>query len=90
MTPEKWQRVRDVLAEALERKPEDRPAFLERACSDLELRREVERCSPPATKAAPASCNLAYFAQEEELPAIHDALGDQSTSLAAILQLYCA
>jgi predicted Ser/Thr protein kinase len=44
MTPEQWQRVRDVLAEALERKPEDRPAFLDGACpADPSLRQEVER-----------------------------------------------
>ena len=42
-TPEHWQRVREVLAEALTLKPGDRPAFLERACaSDHMLRREVE------------------------------------------------
>ena len=43
MTPEQWQRVRDVLAEALERKPEHRPAFLDRACPEPALRQEVER-----------------------------------------------
>lgn len=44
MTPEQWQRVRNVLAEVLERKPEDRSAYLDRACSsDPELRQEVER-----------------------------------------------
>jgi len=44
MTPEEWQQVREVLADALELKPEDRPAFLDRACSaDHSLRREVER-----------------------------------------------
>src|SRR5579862_3128676 len=44
MTPEQWQRVRDVLAGALERIPEDRSAFLDRACSsDNALRKEVER-----------------------------------------------
>jgi serine/threonine protein kinase len=44
MTPEQWQRVREVLEEVLERRPEDRPAFLDRACSsDLALRQEVER-----------------------------------------------
>ncbi len=43
MTPEQWQRVRDVLAEALALKPEERPSFLAEACgSDLTLRREVE------------------------------------------------
>jgi len=43
MTPEEWQKVRDVLAEALVLKPEHRSAFLDRACApDLALRREVE------------------------------------------------
>src|SRR5262245_14927362 len=43
MTPEQWQRAREVLADALELNPEDRPAFLDRACSsDHALRREVE------------------------------------------------
>ena len=44
MTPDQWQRVRNLLAEALEQKLEDRPAFLDRACStDAALRQEVER-----------------------------------------------
>jgi serine/threonine protein kinase len=43
MTPERWQQVREVLAQALELKPEDRPAFMDRACSsDRGLRKEVE------------------------------------------------
>jgi serine/threonine protein kinase len=44
MTPEQWQKAREVLADALDLKPEDRQAFLDRACSaDHSLRREVER-----------------------------------------------
>jgi eukaryotic-like serine/threonine-protein kinase len=44
MKPEQWQQAREVLADALELKPEDRPAFLDRVCSsDNSLRREVER-----------------------------------------------
>jgi serine/threonine protein kinase len=43
MTPERWNRVKCVLQEALEITPEQRPAFLDRACStDHSLRREVE------------------------------------------------
>jgi len=43
MTPEQWQQVREVLADALELNPEDRSAFLDRACSsDPVLRREVD------------------------------------------------
>src|SRR5262249_59081251 len=44
MKPEQWQQVREVLADALELKPEERPAFLDCACaSNSSLRREVER-----------------------------------------------
>ena len=44
MKPERWQQAREVLADALELKPEDRSAFLDRACSsDHALREEVER-----------------------------------------------
>ena len=43
MTPERWQQVKGVLQEALELAPEERPAFLDRACStDHSLRFEVE------------------------------------------------
>ena len=43
MTPEQWHQVREILADALALKAEDRPAFLDRACSpDYSLRREVE------------------------------------------------
>lgn len=43
MTPELWQQVRNVLAEALELSPQERPAFLDRACSsDHVLRGEVD------------------------------------------------
>src|SRR5215813_5156117 len=44
MKPEQWQQVREVLADALELKPEERPAFLDRVCaSDSSLRREVDQ-----------------------------------------------
>ena len=44
MKPEQWQQVREVLADALELKPEERPAFIDRVCaSDSSLRRQVER-----------------------------------------------
>jgi serine/threonine protein kinase/WD40 repeat protein len=43
MTPERWQQVCDLLEKALELAPEQRPAFLDKACStDHSLRREVE------------------------------------------------
>jgi len=42
MTPERWQEVKKFLAAALERKPGERSAYLDRACAEPSLRREVE------------------------------------------------
>ena len=43
MTPERWQQVREVLEGALGLTPEQRPAFLDQACSsDPSLRSDVE------------------------------------------------
>ena len=44
MTPERWQQIRDVLGQALELAPEQRPAFLDQTCAtDPELRQEVNK-----------------------------------------------
>jgi len=40
--PERWQEVKEVLAAALERAPRDRAAYLDQACTDPSMRREVE------------------------------------------------
>ena len=43
MTPERWQQVKEVFADALERKPSERAAFLQEVCAtDESLRSEVE------------------------------------------------
>jgi Tol biopolymer transport system component/tRNA A-37 threonylcarbamoyl transferase component Bud32 len=43
LTPERWKQIDDLVQAALERAPEDRATFLERACrGDQDLRREVE------------------------------------------------
>jgi hypothetical protein len=43
MTPEHWQRVEQLLQSALERKPNERSAFLAEACTGDELlRKDVE------------------------------------------------
>jgi len=42
LSQERWQRVKGILAEALETPPPERSAYLDRACSDPGLRREVE------------------------------------------------
>src|ERR1700690_2076586 len=42
VTPERWQEMKKVLAGALERTPTERDAYLDQACADVSLRREVE------------------------------------------------
>ena len=44
MTPERWQQVKVILAEALEcASPAERRVFVEKACAaDLQLKEEVE------------------------------------------------
>jgi len=42
VTPEDWQQVKRVLAAALERKPEEREAYLDQVCLEPSLRCEVE------------------------------------------------
>jgi Tol biopolymer transport system component len=43
MTPERWQKISDILEQALELAPEKRPRFLDVACSsDPDLRSEVQ------------------------------------------------
>jgi eukaryotic-like serine/threonine-protein kinase len=42
VTPERWQEVKKALAAALERSPEERRAYLDQACAEPALRREVE------------------------------------------------
>ena len=42
MTPERWQEIKEVLAEALEKAPQERASYLDQRLSDPALRREVE------------------------------------------------
>ncbi|MGH9648678.1 MAG: protein kinase domain-containing protein [Bryobacteraceae bacterium] len=42
VTPERWQEVKAILASALERAPEERHIYLDEACTEPALRREVE------------------------------------------------
>jgi serine/threonine-protein kinase len=42
VTPEDWKRIKDVLAEALEKDPSERPTYLDKNCPDPESRKEVE------------------------------------------------
>jgi eukaryotic-like serine/threonine-protein kinase len=42
MTPERWQEVKEMFSQALERKPAERAAYLNNACTDASLRHDVE------------------------------------------------
>jgi serine/threonine protein kinase/WD40 repeat protein len=42
VTPERWQEVKVILAGALEREPEERRVYLDQACTEPALRREVQ------------------------------------------------
>jgi tetratricopeptide (TPR) repeat protein/predicted Ser/Thr protein kinase len=53
MDPERWQKVKEVFHAALELRPEERPAYLDRKCAeDSELRAEVERLLGEQPRAA--------------------------------------
>jgi hypothetical protein len=44
MAPERWQRIKELFASALECAPTERSGFLDEACArDDALRREIER-----------------------------------------------
>ena len=52
LSAENWPRVQTLLAEALERSPEERPAFLDQSCGDdVALRREIESLLKSYTQA---------------------------------------
>ena len=56
MTPELWQQVREVLAEALEMNPQDRPAFLDRSASaGAQVPISPSLCHRPAVVSQPAT-----------------------------------
>ena len=42
MTPERWQEAKKLLAGALELTPKERPSYLDQACADSSMRRELE------------------------------------------------
>jgi serine/threonine protein kinase/tetratricopeptide (TPR) repeat protein len=55
LTPERWQRIKEVFAEAQEHSPSDRTAFLKRVCeADESLHREVESLLAAAESEAAA------------------------------------
>jgi hypothetical protein len=78
MTPERWQDVRRVLDSALELAPDERPAYLDRACaSDQSLRREVQSLLDSGTTFAPASCRPLHGRAQRRLRVLKLMISEQ-------------
>ena len=73
MKSERWQEVKRVLEVALERKPGEREAYLDQACAEPSLRREVE--SLIAAHEQAHTKFLASPVDQQKEPAIGDRLG---------------
>ena len=69
-TPEQWKRIKGIVAEALEREPSVREAFVKEACAqDTELREEVESLLVAYEEAGPLSKHPQANVTESPLPA---------------------
>src|SRR6185295_17780139 len=76
MTPERWQIIKSLLHSALERDPDGRAAFLERACAgDEPLRLKVESLIRADEQAGD-------FIESAAFELMADSLGEQTESLA--------
>jgi len=59
MTPERWERVKEIYDSVFHVRPPERRAFLDRACGqDRALRQEVERLLDPRRGRRPANRGL--------------------------------
>src|SRR5713226_2975567 len=68
LTPERWQRVKEIFADAQERNPSERAAFLEEVCAaDESLHREVESLLAAAESEAAGDGSVAASAEHSRL-----------------------
>jgi serine/threonine protein kinase/Tol biopolymer transport system component len=72
MTPERWQMVRGILQSAMEMRPQERVAFLDRECAaDLSLRQDVDKMLSVEGKLDPDFLELPA-AEQVDLPPLTD------------------
>ena len=68
LTPERWQRVKEIFADAQERNPAERSSFLEQVCTaDESLRSEVESLLAAAESEAAGDASVATSAESSHL-----------------------
>jgi serine/threonine-protein kinase len=81
MRQERWREVEELFESALERRPEDRAAFLEQACGDdAALRREIESlltADAGASGFLEPSTRLTHLLQRDLVPRLQAALGER-------------
>ena len=79
MRQERWRTVEELFESALERRPEDRAAFLDQACGDDEaLRREIESLLTADARAGDflePDARFRHLTQPDLLPRLQAALG---------------
>lgn len=72
MKPEQWQKVKRILEVALEREPGERKAYLDEACAETSVRREVESLIAAHEQAHSSFLTSSDLAKE---PVVGDRLG---------------
>ncbi len=78
VTPERWQQVKGIVAQAMEMPSADRAAYVERECAeDIELRSEVSSLLVAAEGVDSLPATRAAIASTAEESALGSALGEQ-------------
>jgi serine/threonine protein kinase len=78
VTPERWQQIKGIVAQAMEMPPADRAAYVERECADdVELSSEVNTLLVAAEGVDSLPATRAAIASTAEQSALGSALGEQ-------------
>jgi hypothetical protein len=78
VTPERWQQIKGIVAQAMEMPPADRAAYVERECADdFDLCSEVNSLLVAAEGLDSLPATRAAIASTAEQSALGSALGEQ-------------